>query len=233
MKEMQPGSLCIMGVRNGYKVEFEVKKRKKTMSTTTTAEPKKKIGKTTLVDVAIFDELKQLGFRAEKLDSGWSAYEISGDRKIGPATSIKALATQVKLEIGNKIELPDNDNQTEAASSNATAADTEEVELQADSNGNAFLPGTAPKVNKQLSAAILKYHEIKMERVAWTAKETAAMDELEFVAKLYENLYVPDPKKPKTKIYKAGNIIDRIVVTKETKHKTEEVKDGGVGADDR
>lgn len=66
----------------------------------TEIETKKPIGKAALVDVAAMDELKKLGWRVEKLESGWSAYEINGDRKIGPATSIKALQTQVNLASG-------------------------------------------------------------------------------------------------------------------------------------
>ena len=64
----------------------------------------KAIGKTGLADVAKMDELKTLGWRVEKLESGWSAYEISGDRKIGPAASMKALHTQVMLASGPPVE---------------------------------------------------------------------------------------------------------------------------------
>lgn len=66
----------------------------------TTKTKQKGIGKEKMADVATMDELKQLGWRVEKLDSGWSAYEIRGERKIGPASSIKALSTQVKLVSG-------------------------------------------------------------------------------------------------------------------------------------
>ncbi|CAN5353819.1 hypothetical protein BH10ACI2_BH10ACI2_00120 [soil metagenome] len=67
---------------------------------TTTGEGKKGIGKAGFAEVSTMDELKQLGWRVEKLGSGWSAYEIHGDRKIGPATSIRALRTQVDIASG-------------------------------------------------------------------------------------------------------------------------------------
>lgn len=69
------------------------------MSTAAT-EKGKPIGKAGLLEVATNEELKQLGWRVDKLDSGWSAYEINGDRKIGPASSISALKTQVMLASG-------------------------------------------------------------------------------------------------------------------------------------
>jgi hypothetical protein len=58
------------------------------------------IGKEALADTAIVSELKDLGWRAEKVKSGWRAMEVNGDRMIGPATSIKALQTQVNLASG-------------------------------------------------------------------------------------------------------------------------------------
>src|SRR5688500_9710637 len=70
------------------------------MSTQTATERGKQAPKTTLIDVSLVSEIKELGFRAEKLDKDWTASEIKGDRKIGPARSLKALATQVKLELG-------------------------------------------------------------------------------------------------------------------------------------
>ena len=165
------------------------------MSTAAT-DTKKGIGRAAMYDVAAFDELKQLGFRAEKLDDTWSAYRIDGTGEpTGPAKTLAALLTQVKLEIGNKIELPADAVEAKSGASEVEA-DTEEIELAADSNGNAFLPGTAPRVNKQLSAAILKYHSIKMDRVALTAQETAARDEMKTIAHIHDALYVPDPKKP-------------------------------------
>lgn len=69
------------------------------MSTAAT-ETKKGIGKAGMLDAATMDELKQLGWWVEKLESGWSAYEVAGDRKIGPAASLAALKTQVGLASG-------------------------------------------------------------------------------------------------------------------------------------
>lgn len=69
------------------------------MSTAAT-ETKKGIGKAGILDASIMDELKHLGWRVEKLESGWSAHEIAGDGKIGPATSLAALKTQINLKSG-------------------------------------------------------------------------------------------------------------------------------------
>ncbi len=70
------------------------------MATEATAKGKNGIGKEGIAEVSITDDLRKLGWRVEKLTSGYSAYEIHGDRKIGPATSIKALQTQVMLASG-------------------------------------------------------------------------------------------------------------------------------------
>ncbi len=187
-----------------------------------------RIGKPALVDVATFDELKNLGFRAEKLDDkGWTAFEINGDRTFGPAASLAALKTMVTLAIGNKIELPKDDGETNTEGETLEAADidTEEVELTESPDGNTYLPGQGPKVNRQLSAAIINYHRIKLDRVAMTAKETAAKDEMKAIAQRFDDLYVPDPKKPGTKIYRVDNIISRRAMTSEEKFTTEEVDD--------
>ncbi len=53
----------------------------------------------TLKDAATVSDLKELGWRVEKLTSGWSAYEINGDRKLGPATTIAALQTQITAPV--------------------------------------------------------------------------------------------------------------------------------------
>lgn len=69
------------------------------MSTAGT-ETKKGIGKAGLLEAATASELKDLGWRHEPLDSGHWAYEINGDRRIGPAATLAALSTQVKLASG-------------------------------------------------------------------------------------------------------------------------------------
>lgn len=63
-------------------------------------------GKTTFADVALVSELNELGWKVEGSGKNWMAFEKEGKdgeepRKLGPATSVKALATQVKLAVGN------------------------------------------------------------------------------------------------------------------------------------
>jgi len=173
----------------------------------------KPIGKAAMIDVAKMDELKQLGWRTEKLGSGWSAYEINGDRRIGPARSLAALHTAVLLETGNKFELPAVVNDVDAAAG--------DVELEENSKGERYLPGTAPIVNQELAAAIGKYHAIKTDRVGLTNKEKEAKDELIALCHIHEKLFVPDPDNDDAKIYRAGDLVVRVSVKKTEEVKTE------------
>lgn len=60
----------------------------------------KPLGKAGINEAAKSQELKDLGWRTEPLDSGLWAYEINGDRRIGPAASMAALHTMVTLASG-------------------------------------------------------------------------------------------------------------------------------------
>ena len=63
----------------------------------------KPIGKKGIADVALVDEMKQLGWNAkEQTDgSGYSAFEKAGDlRTIGPVASLEALCEQVRIASG-------------------------------------------------------------------------------------------------------------------------------------
>ena len=174
------------------------------MNDTAAATGKQKgIGKAALIDVAKHDEIKQLGFRAEKLESGWSAYEISGDRVIGPADSINALLTKVKLEIGDKFELPANGN----------------VELTETSTGQQFIPGTGPIVNKELTDAARAHFDTKNTRMEWSEKEKEAKDTLIAVAHKYEDLFQTDEATGK-RTYMAGDIEVELVVEEKENIKT-------------
>lgn len=188
----------------------------------------KPLGKAALIDVDKIDTLKQNGWRVEKLDSGFSAYEIHGDRKIGPATSIAALHTIVMKEIGNKFDLEDeaiaenstsDEGENEATLSNDI--DAGHIELDADSKGDRYLPGTAPLVNQELTAAIGKYHAIKTERIQLTNQEKDTKDELIAMCHLHENLFAADPDNTDSKIYRAGDLIARLSIKKEEKITTE------------
>lgn len=61
-----------------------------------------KTGRTTFADVALVSELGDLGWKVEGEGRSWKAFEQEGDkRELGPATSVKALHTMVKLAVGN------------------------------------------------------------------------------------------------------------------------------------
>lgn len=174
----------------------------------TAAVKEKGVGKAA-IDVAKMDELKQLGWRTEKDGLAFKAVEINGDRILGPAASMAALHTLVTVAIGNKFELDDD------------AQDHGNVELEANSKGERYLPGAAPLVNAELTAAIGKYHAIKTERVHLTNQERDAKDELIAVCHIHEGLFVPDPDNSDAKIYRAGDLIARLSIKKEEKITTE------------
>ena len=193
----------------------------KTMETSSTATaPKRGNGVSgKLYDVAKWDELKQLGWRSEGKDGEWFAAHADYAEKVGPAKTINALVTAVKLVIGNKFDLPKDEG------------NGVEIELDANAKGDRYLPGTAPVVNEQLSNAVMKYHETKLERVSWSNKETLAKDELATIAKIHENLFVPDPKKPGTKVYKLGNgVVARLKIVEDEVITTESETDKNADA---
>lgn len=74
----------------------------------TTAEPAKGkgngkgIGKEAMADVAKQHELEKLGWKVVPHDAGFLALEKESERKVGPASSIAALHTQVMLAAGPK-----------------------------------------------------------------------------------------------------------------------------------
>ena len=104
-------------------------------------------------------------------------------------------------------------------------AESETVELKADSRGNRYMPGMEPQVNKELTDAVGKYHAIKTERVALTRKEIEARDELKVAAERHANLFVPDPDNSDCMVYRAGDLICRRKTTHEEKFVTE-IADG-------
>ena len=83
------------------------------------------------------------------------------------------------------------------------------------------LPGVTEIGNTELTAAVLKYHSVKMERVELTKKETLARDEMKAIAAKHEDLFVPDPENTGCVIYNASGIICRKRITHEEKFETE------------
>lgn len=162
----------------------------------------KKPGNLSLADVAVFDQIKQLGYKALEEDGEWTAFEIDGENEIGPADNLSTLLSQVTDQL----------------------KDDTIVTLELDTEGQRYLDGMAPVVNKQLSDGIISQHEKKMARVEATAEETKANKRMEILGKLHSTLYTPDPNKPNTKVYKVGKIISRMAITEEVKFTTEEEK---------
>jgi hypothetical protein len=158
-----------------------------------------------LIDVAKMDELKQLGWRTENLGSGYSAYEISGDRKIGPFDSLADLSKEVKATIGNKFELPKDEPVLE--------------HMTADSKGNTYLPGHGPRVIPELAQAVTNYHNIKMQRVDLTAKEVEAKQTLSALLHKHEEHLEVD--KDGAKCYVAGDVKAKLVTEEKETVKTE------------
>lgn len=169
-----------------------------------------------LMDVAKADELKQLGWRTENLDSGFSAYEINGERKIGPFDSMAELTKAVKEEVGNRLDLPPSEN---------SADEPELSTLDADSKGNTYLPGHGPQVIKELADAAIEYDRIKMERVNLSAKEKEAKDTLTALMKKYEDRLEVDPDTGE-KLYTAGDVTAVLVVTESETVKTRHADPG-------
>lgn len=65
-----------------------------------TAEEGKPLGKKAMQEIGWQDDIKKWGWRIENKDNTLTAIEINGDRRVGPAASLKALHTQVSLVSG-------------------------------------------------------------------------------------------------------------------------------------
>lgn len=202
-----------------------------------------------IVDIAKKDELIDLGYRGDHLQSGWVASEMLGDDRVGPFNTLNELVVAVRERVQENgvqsdefeaVDLDDGElDRIEAIigepdesfidadpDEEALSDEPGEIELDADSKGNRYMPGMAPKVNQELTDAVGKYHAIKTERVALTRKETDAKDELKVVAARHANLFVPDPDNSDSMIYRAGDLILRKKITHEEKFMTE-IADSG------
>ncbi len=160
----------------------------------------------TLQDVAVWSEIKHLGYSAEKDEDGlWTAYQIEGDDEIGAAETI----TELRDLITNQL------------------IDHTEITIEVDPATEApFLAGMAPTVNKQLATAIIAQHKAKMARVEATAEETKQNKHMAIVGTLHKSLYVADPGQPGSKIFNVGKITSRLIHTEEEKFVTEKASSG-------
>lgn len=168
----------------------------------------KPIGKNALIDVSKVDEIKQLGFKVDQVDGNFMAVEIDGEGVIGPASSVAALHTLVKQEVGNKAPLPKSDSSS--GQETAGTGDSDQVELTEDATGKTWLPGSGPIVDKQIAAAAQTYETIKMERVALSRRETSAREDLIAQVHLKPELFTVDPKDQNSKVYVVSDIEIRI-----------------------
>lgn len=97
--------------------------------------------KMSISDVARVSELKDLGWTVDGQGKEWFAYEKAGDlRSIGPATTVKALYTQVKLAVGEPMSGEDNPKK-----------------------GQQLLPNTQDAVLQDLRSAVLAYRATTMD----------------------------------------------------------------------
>lgn len=152
----------------------------------------------------VWDLIGGLGFRPDKDESGqWVALSISGDDKHGPCESLSALAAVVQNAANNNDDL---------------------IVLEKDHEGNPYLPGAEEVVDRLLAEAAGKYHSIKLERTALSAKETDARNELAELVHAKKSLFKVDPDNTDSKIYKAGGIIIRVKNEWSEKITTEESK---------
>lgn len=160
----------------------------------------------TLQDVAVWSEIKNLGYSAEQDTDGlWNAFLLDGEDEIGPAESISDLRDMIKNQLIDHTEI------------------TIEVDPATDAP---FLEGMAPVVNKQLANAIIAQHKAKMARVEATAEETKQNKNMAVVGTLHKGLYAADPSQPGSKIFRVGKITSRLIHTEEEKFVTEKATSG-------
>lgn len=183
------------------------------MSTASATVEKRGVGRPKRqIDVSKTDELKQLGFTTRGKSNWLYAVAVEGNREFGPATSISALLTLVKKEIGNKIELPKDDGETLE-------------EMTEDKDGNPYISGLAPLVDRQLTdAACAEF----ADKEAWKEagkKKKGSKDALDAIAQMKKHLFRQDPDNSSSLIYNAGGIVVRMAKEFTTKISTEKAKE--------
>lgn len=170
------------------------------------------IGKRGLAEVAYASEIKDLGWRVEGGDKEWYAIEQEGEkRKIGPAASVGALRTQVGLAVGEPKTVKVGSSTLKGGKYEdkepveELVADPSETELETDSKGNRYLPGTAPRVNAQLATAALEHYRVKTARMELTKEEKEKKTKLIDISKLHKELFKKNEETGKL-VYMAGDV---------------------------
>lgn len=149
------------------------------MSTAATAE------KTNLADVAKVSELKNLGWSVkDEGDGTWTAHENTGDlRSVGPASSIKALHTQVMLVAGPPVEK--NGKAKKVGSSKLEGGKYQDTQP--------ILTGTENAVFEDLERLGIEHRENTMEILRRQKIQKTQQGDLEkLMAKFRDDLSVDD-----------------------------------------
>lgn len=168
-----------------------------------------------LADVAKVSELKDLGWTVEGEGKEYFAHETDGDlRTVGPASSIKALYTQVKLAAGVPGASPSGDDEDEPG------RDPKKVKV----GGQSLLPGTEDAVLEDMRNAILGYRRTTMDILALQERQK---EEKALVTKLmhkFEDELQVDPESG-NKFFQVEMVIAELEVETKEVLKTRTVKD--------
>lgn len=178
-----------------------------------------------LADVARKSELKELGWTIRQNGKEWTGFEKTGDlRKVGPASSLKALHTQVMLTA--KPQSGGNGKGDKPRANGVTDSDAG-FELTNEDNASAkrvkvkqpLLPNTEKAVLQDLRTAILDYRATTMDILAMqeTQKSQKAMA-MALMHKFEDQLTVDE--KTGVKSFQAEMIIAELVVEEKEVLKT-------------
>jgi hypothetical protein len=162
----------------------------------------KPIGKAAMLEVATVDELRKLGWRAEQGDTGWSAFEINGDRKVGHASSIAALSTQVKLAAGPPVTHQMSD---------LTVVDDEPRRPKILKAAQPILPNTKDAVLEDLRSAVLTYRATTMKILELQADQKEQKKSVMGLMHKFEDELSIDPESG-NKYFQAEMVIAELAV---------------------
>jgi hypothetical protein len=180
----------------------------------------KKVAQSDLPDV-----IKQLGYRAEKLKSGWVAYEVLGDRRFGPCRTQALLHDAIvagNITVAGAADAVTEDTDFEVLSHDAAAAeseiDEEFTDLEEDVNKQKFLKGMAPKIPPVIQPIIDQVFEIeRILKPDFASARDALIAGQENLSKLaHGNIkYFSEPDDKGKRVYRAGGVKVTITFEKE------------------
>lgn len=201
----------------------------KTAATKSKDERGKKVAQSEIPDV-----IKKLGYRAEKLKSGWVAYEILGDRRFGPCKTQALLhdaiiAENITVDGSDDAVLEDTDFEVLPNDADApeTEIDEEFTDLEEDVNKQKFLTGMAPKIPPVIQPIIDQVYEIERTlKPDFASARDALIAGQENLAKLaHQNIkYFSEPDDKGKRIYRAGGV--KVTITFEKEKISTEIDEG-------